>query len=397
MKQAGQGKEKPLKAVTVQTDQVDSVQAGQELGNAIAQKMGSVPDAVLVFASSTHDYQALLTAVQDACRPAILIGCSSAGEFTSAGRGEGAACAFALQAPEMRFTAAVGRRLSENREAAAQDVVSSFNGLSDHQYGHRTAIVLADALAGFTDDLVEQLTRLTGGTYRFVGGGAGDDARFQQTHVFYGTEAITDAVVALEILSNKPIGIGVRHGWQPASDRMRVTEAEGVDLVSLNAIPAEEVIGEYAVATGQDFDRTAPVPFFLHNTLGIEVGDRYRLRVPLAVNDDGSLHCASDVPAGSLTRIMKTDTPSAAQAAEEAARDAVDQLGELEPEAALFFDCVATRLRIGNEFGNELAKVQGILGQAEYAGCNTYGQIARAEGQFGGFHNCTAVVCVFPK
>jgi len=33
---------------------------------------------------------------------------------------------------------------------------------------------------------------------------------------------------------------------------------------------------------------------------------------------------------------------------------------------------------------------------AGFVGCNTYGQIARAEGQFGGFHNCTAVVCVLP-
>ncbi len=59
---------------------------------------------------------------------------------------------------------------------------------------------------------MEDLTRLTAGTYQFVGGGAGDDARFQQTHVFYGTEAYTDAAVALEILSHKPIGFGVGHG-----------------------------------------------------------------------------------------------------------------------------------------------------------------------------------------
>ena len=27
----------------------------------------------------------------------------------------------------------------------------------------------------------------------------------------------------------------------------------------------------------------------------------------------------------------------------------------------------------------------------------SYGQIARADGQFSGFHNCTAVVCVLPE
>ena len=40
--------------------------------------------------------------------------------------------------------------------------------------------------------------------------------------------------------------------------------------------------------------------------------------------------------------------------------------------------------------------VADALGSSNFAGCNTYGQIARAEGQFSGFHNCTAVVFVIP-
>jgi hypothetical protein len=58
---------------------------------------------------------------------------------------------------------------------------------------------------------------------------------------------------------------------------------------------------------------------------------------------------------------------------------------------------VATRLRLGKEFGNEVDAVQQALGDVAMAGCNTYGQVASAEGQFAGFHNCTAVVAVFPE
>jgi len=76
---------------------------------------------------------------------------------------------------------------------------------------------------------------------------------------------------------------------------------------------------------------------------------------------------------------------------------ALEQIQNEEPEVALFFDCVATRLRMGREFGFELKAVKEALRGAQYAGCNTYGQIARAEGQFSGFHNCTAVVAVVPK
>ncbi len=44
-----------------------------------------------------------------------------------------------------------------------------------------------------------------------------------------------------------------------------------------------------------------------------------------------------------------------------------------------------------------LGKEQEALGPARFAGCNSYGQIARAEGQFGGFHNSTAVIGVLPE
>jgi hypothetical protein len=75
---------------------------------------------------------------------------------------------------------------------------------------------------------------------------------------------------------------------------------------------------------------------------------------------------------------------------------ALAQLKGQRPAAALFFDCAATRLRMGQTFGLELRSLEGALGPVPYAGSNTFGQIARAEGQFSGFHNCTAVVCVIP-
>ena len=52
---------------------------------------------------------------------------------------------------------------------------------------------------------------------------------------------------------------------------------------------------------------------------------------------------------------------------------------------------------VGEAFGGELAALEHVLGPISFAGCNTYGQIARSDGQFSGFHNCTAVVCVFPE
>jgi hypothetical protein len=158
-----------------------------------------------------------------------------------------------------------------------------------------------------------------------------------------------------------------------------------------------EAFEDHARATNQTLDRTNPLPFFLHNIIGIESAGNYRLRVPLGIDAEGAVLCAAPVPPGSIVSIMKTSTSSAVLAAEQATRSALEALGGRRPGAALVFDCVATRLRMGRAFDDELKACAALLQPAGFVGCNTYGQIARSEGQFGGFHNCTAVVCILPE
>lgn len=379
---------------TTYSNSPDTEKAGEEIGRSVCDAFREqAPDALIVFASSKHDYGRLLRAIDRACRPKVMVGCSSAGEFTNDVLNEGAVSAVAIRSSDMRFNAVVGRSLRNDRARAAQEVVAGFQGKDSHEFAYRAALVLTDALAGNADDFVEQLTRLTAGSYRLFGGGAGDDANFTRTHVFHGTEAVPDAAVALEILSHKPIGVGVRHGWEPGSDAMRVTEADGVRLISIDNAPAAEVFAEFARKTGQRFDRSAPVPFFLHNVIGMVTPAGFRLRVPLAVGADGSIHCAAEVPAGAVIHIMAPKSGSALAAT----RSALEQMDGNPPSTALFFDCVATRLRMGRDFGFELDAVKSALNGSGYAGCNTYGQIARSDGQFSGFHNCTAVVAVLPR
>ena len=385
------------KTVAAYTNCMASDEAGTDLARQVMDALGPEgADVLIVFASSRFDYPGLLTALNDGCRPRILVGSSSAGEFTGQHRGEGTACALGFRSTDIRAAAGLGRGVGGDRAKAAAAAVASFQGIGAANLPFRSALVMTDALAGHADELVRELTVLTSGSYQFVGGGAGDDAHFSSTHVFFGTQAYTDAVVALELLSSKPFGIGVGHGWTPASAPLRVTEVDGTRVISLNGTPAVEAFEAHAAASGQSFDRAAALPFFLHNILGIDTGVGHQLRVPLAVNDDGSVTCAAEIPSGGRVHIMKTTSDSAIAAASRATRAAVDALRGTPPAAALFFDCVATRLRMGNDFGFELGSVTDLLGDARMVGCNTYGQIARAEGQFGGFHNCTAVVMVLP-
>lgn len=381
-----------------QTSAASSRDAAHDLGHQIASQLdGERPDAVILFASSKYDHAPLLEALGAACRPHHLVGASSAGEFTRQMHGEGFACALAVRSTELEFTTGVGRDLQSDRAAAARSLVGSFRGLGTHPYPYRSALVMTDALAGHADELIEQLTLASSGRYQFFGGGAGDDGQFRRTHVFHGGEVLTDAAISLEVLSKKPLGIGVGHGWQPQSSGMRVTEAAGMELIGINGYPAVDALADHARATGQELDPANPMRFFLHNVIGIDTPHGHRLRVPLAIRRSGSIACAAEVPAGAKIFFMGATASSTLDAAARATRSALDKLEGHLPLAAVFFDCVATRLRMPDAFELELDQIGTLLGpDAGYVGCNTHGQIARAAGQFGGFHNCTAVVCVFP-
>jgi hypothetical protein len=373
-------------------------EAGTHLAQSIREKLGgATPDVVIAFCSPEYSYTQLLAAIHECCQPRILVGCSSAGEFSGYSSANASASVMAIRSDDILFNAAVGTGLRNGHADAISQIRRVFTGVEHTDHPYRCALVLTDALAGYTDELIHEITVLTGGTYQLFGGGAADDAKFNETHVFCGTEAYVDAVVVLEMLSKKPIGLGVKHGWKPCGEALRVTEAEGNRLISLNATSAGDIFDKHARRTGQTFNRADPLPFFLHNVIGIDTGDGHKLRVPLSLNPDGSISCAAEVPVGASVHIMVANAGSACEAARQASKAAIDGLQGEEYAGALLFDCAATRLRLGREFGDELKAVADTLGSENFAGCNTYGQIARAEGQFNGFHNCTAVVCAIPQ
>ena len=258
-----------MRAATALTGEKHSRAAGRDLLGQLRAELGDEPSAIVLFAAPTYDHVELLDQIGSAS-DALLIGASSAGEFVNHRRGDGLACALGLAGQDVTFTASAASGLRNEPAAAARKLARHFRGLEYDSKPHRSALVMTDALAGHADVLVEELTIATSGQYQFFGGGAGDNARFSRTSVFLGREVLNDAAVALEILSEKPLGVGVQHGWTPASEALRATDAEGSRLVGINGFPAVGTFEAHAKATGQKFDRNDPIPFFLHNVIGID-------------------------------------------------------------------------------------------------------------------------------
>ncbi len=376
----------------------DEVDAGNFLADEVLSKLGGEsPDVIVVFASPEYAFVPLLQAIERRAGPGIMVGCSSAGEFCGTSHATSSVSVLAIRADDIIFNGALGRGLRADPARALDQVMPVFTGDQHPDFPHRYALVLIDALAGYTDAMVAEIGSRTHNRYQLFGGGAADDTRFERTHVFIGSAVHEDAVVILEMLSKRPFGLGVTHGWEPVGETMRATGACGTSLSTLDDIPAVEAFSAHAARTGQHFQRDDPLPFFLHNLLGIETAEGYHLRVPLAVAADGAVALAAAIPAGAAVKLMASTSASVCAAASTAAAGAMRGLQGGRHAGSLVFDCAATRLRLGPKFVDELDAVAANLGSPNFSGCNTYGQVALARGLFNGFHNCTAIVCAIPE
>lgn len=383
-------------AVVVHTDLLDSESAGTSLGSQVLEKMGESPDVAILFISPTYQHSPLLQAFKQACRPKTMLGCSSSGEFTSEVMGEGLACAVALRSDEIQFNAILDLGLRKDARETARRVAAGFHDHSCFNSRYRCALILIDTIGTSPEEFLEELTLCSNGEYQFFGGGAGDNFVGANTPVFYDTEVLNDAVVALEILSPKPVGVGLRHGWVPVGNPMTVTEAHGQLLVCIDGRPALEALRQHAHRTEQVLDLENPMGFLLYNFFGVDTGCGYKLRGVMRINPNGSLFCGGEIPSGSVISMMNTTYSSSIGSASGAASYALQKLYGCNPALVFFFDCPATRYRMGEHFSSALKAVRLVADGVPFIGFNTHGQLARVEGQFSGFTNCTPLVCILP-
>ncbi len=356
----------------------------------------------IVFASTTYDLPRVLQGVRQVTGEAPLMGCSSAGEFTESGATSGAVSVALISSDTLQVRLGVGTNFTEDLTGSVTHALADFVGNSEQAlragYLGRTLFLMTDGLTGKLELLIDAIMAQTAMQYQLFGGAAGDDAQFKETFVFYHDQVLRNAFVCAEVLSVQPLALGIRHGWRPASRPLRITAGEGARLREINGMPAWELYEEFADQVGVAIDDTQTSAFLMNYILGVPYApDQYKLRVPLWKEPDGSLICAAEVPEGALTRIMETEDQAVIQSGRSAVELAQAHLGNTPYAGALVFECVATRLRLGAQFSEEIEGMKQVLGDVPLVGCNSYGQLARVSGEFTGLMDATALVCLIPS
>jgi len=392
------------------------------------------PDFCQVFCSPAYDYEAVLWGARSVIgSEAEIVGCSSSGEFTEVGAGDGTVTVGVVSSDSLQFFSSISTKLSADPERCLFEAVHDLPSDTDPAvdgYPHRTVINLHDGMAGIGNK-VTKLTEqyLDGEDTTVVGGSAGDDLQLQQTHVFRNGRVETDAVVLALIASEKPLPVTVNHGHEPISEAMTVTRADGSTVYELDGRPAfeawQDAIREDAMETyGIDVDEleagsddlvmllgryelgiesepetesgglTSRIKSFIERKLISTKG--YNIRWPGQTTDtQGPLDFAVTVSEGTELRVTHSNKPDQVSAVRTAAENATS---ELDGGAAggFVYDCACRAMILGDDFDEAVDAIQDTV-DAPFAGFETYGEVCSADDDYTGYHNTASVILLFPE
>jgi len=380
----------------------DSGRASAEATRGALEGLGGVsPSVGFVFASPSLSLSECLRSASKVAPGARLVGCTTAGEFTERGLVHGGVVVMLL-ATDSPLLVQTAPGVAAAAEQAARELCRGFHSTAEgaRQKGYvcSTTVTLVDGLSGAGERFVESIVENTQALHQVVGGAAGDEGKFQATHVGEPERSGTDMAAAVHLFTKHPWGVGIGHGLEATTAKMRVTKAKGNVVHEIDGRSAFAVYQEHARKRGVELAAATAGEYLIANELGIIVAGKVtRARAPLSVNKDGSLTCAAEVPQGAHVAILDGKPDAMVAAAREAAAEALQNLQGQEPAGVLLFDCVCRGLILKDAFQREIDAVREVMGEVPVAGFLTYGEIASYSGRIESWHNTTAVALAIPK
>ncbi len=382
----------------------DAFVVGRDATLSATTELGEDPTLIIVFSSVEYDQEKMLAGVHSVSQSALVAGCSTAGEITTAGpSSKHGVAVMAIHLSNVSSFVAVGENVSADPRTAgrvvAEDVLRQAGGEI------KAFMMFPDVLQGNGADIVRGTLDALGQHFPVVGGAAGDDFQFKKTYQYANGRVYSNAVVGVGLKGDFKIGVGVKHGWIPIGVPMKVTKAEGSIVHEINGKSAIKIYEDYfGPEYATDLKKEVLGKLAITYPLGVKVegSNEFLIRDPLSVNEAGSITCAAEIPEGSEVRIMIGNREEAIRAAKLAAESAMEQIGESTPKAIIIFNCIARSKLFGEYSGEEINAIQEIVGKnVPLIGFYTYGEQAPVEGITANiekcnsmFHNETVVICV---
>ncbi len=252
----------------------------------------SNPKLVVYFTSSNYDLQKVAEEFSKSFPEAETIGCTTAGEIISGSMDKNSIVAMALGSDKVKnLNIQVIENISTNLDLSKniESINSELGSFIDLDINKYYGIILVDGLTGLEEKLMDSLGNAT--NINIVGGGAGDDLKFEKTNLMYKNKVYTDAAILTIVESAVNFDI-IKTQSFIATDKVltptKVNPTDTREVIEFNNKPALEA---YSEALGVSAEEAAN-NFFKH-PVGLMVGDEPYVRSPRMAKENGAItfHC----------------------------------------------------------------------------------------------------------
>jgi len=337
--------------------------------------------AILFFASSTFDPDALGLEIGNAFDGAAVFGCTTAGEIVSGKMLKRSVVAMAFETEVIdRIKLCVIEDL--HNKYAIDNAFATFEeyfgeSMLDMDPGKYVGIILADGLSKVEEKLMDKIGDLT--NVWFVGGSAGDDLQFKTTYVFADGNAYSNSAVLALIKPKVGFDIIKTQSFSSLGKTLRATKVDEFEreVIEFDGKPA---IVAYADAIGSSV-KDAP-GHFMSQPVGLMVDDEPYVRSPQQVKDGGMVFYCNVKEGTELSVLQSTDIVEDTRKAIESRQREIGSIGGI-----INFHCILRTLELENKGQTEAYGK--IFADIPTIGFSTYGE------QCVGHMNQTSAMLVF--
>ena len=345
-------------------------------------QLGGFDTKMLVFfASSRFAPNIISQKVQDAFPGAAVFGCTTSGEIVTGKMLKNSLVAMAFDATAVND---VKVEIVENpkNENSVRKAFAGFESyfkapMSELDPSKYVGLIFVDGLSGAEEKLIDKIGDLTNVT--FIGGSAGDDLKFEATHVYANGKNYTNAAILAVLKPGVPFAFVKTQSFCDLGKKLVVTKAneEKREVIEFNDKPAAHA---YAEALGVAVEE-APNRF-MHNPVGLVIDGTPFVRSPQRIKGDNMIFYCGVTEGMELSILESTDIiDDTRKALEQAKKD----LGGI--SGIININCILRTLELDqkqltDEYGKLFADVPTV-------GFSSYGE------QYIGHINQTATMLVF--
>ncbi len=267
--------------------------------------------------------------------------------------------------------------------------------LSAFVEGHRgddgadTLLLFIDAMTPDIGSMLDRLYLAVGNQVHYAGTNVGSETFKPIPCLFNNTAFVQNAALAL-ILPHHP-GAMLAHHYCNAAPLGIATSTTLNRVTTINGRAAFELYQELASSMlDVELTRENFYQYAVHFPLAQQMAEGEPLvRIPVGVEDDGSLYCVGEVRESSMMSIVRAPEPGMAETAE----DIAAVVREQKPAAVFGFYCAGRLMHQGESAAAaEIAHLQNFLSPAPLFGVLSLGEIANYRGHgYPRFHNATIV------